>query len=181
MKNSALRLLITGMTILYSTILYSQDYDKTPISISDLKKGIVNFEYLRPILLEKGFKFDREDSSGEFWRVPVDYGNYAQKSLFAQLLLQASTFKLEGVPNEKVIYLRIRKDLLPKYLEIFHTLITTYFSEKKAIPISVSVGNGPKKQDYELVYYSKDSKIEVEFEEDPPYAMYFFRLNVSKK
>ena len=49
MKNSVVKLLITGYTLLFTTIMYSQSYDKTPISILDIKKRMVNFEYLRPV------------------------------------------------------------------------------------------------------------------------------------
>jgi hypothetical protein len=170
-----------GISIIFTTILYSQDYDKTPISIEEIKKGIINVDYLRSILLEKGFKFERKDSVMESWRVPVNYGDENIKSLFSQILLQTYTSKFKGIAFEKSIYIRIRKDLLPKYLEVFHTLVTTYFSEKKAIPITVSRGNGPKKDDFQLVYYRQDSKIEVEYDEDYPYVMYNFRLNVYKK
>lgn len=167
--------------LLYNIILYAQDYDKTPIPIPDIKNGIQKFEYLRPILLEKGFNFVRKDSISEFWRVPVDSDSEYQKETFSQLLLQLYTVIFDLNSFERVIYLRIRKDLLPRYSDIFQALVTTSFPLKKAVPIRRSIGGGPEKEDYQLTYVSNDSKIIVEYDEDPPYAMYLFRLRIYKK
>jgi hypothetical protein len=45
---------ILGFVIFLSADLYAQRYNKTPIAINDIKKGISDFEYLRAIFLEKG-------------------------------------------------------------------------------------------------------------------------------
>jgi len=55
---------ISGLLIAVSTILtsiYAQSYDKSPIAISDIEKGINDIDFMRAVLLEKGFKFDRRD------------------------------------------------------------------------------------------------------------------------
>jgi hypothetical protein len=176
MKSARINLKLLGVFLFISMAAYSQNYSKTPILMSDLKRGINDFEYLRAIFLEKGFQFERRDSDSEFWGVPADGDKH-----LSQIAVQVSTWKLDGRPNRKVIYLQIRKDLLPKYNEIFYSQLIFTFPDKKAEKvITIDNKTSEEKEDYDLIYYSKDSDVTVEFKENQTWAEYRFKQNANK-
>ncbi|MBL6447643.1 hypothetical protein JMN32_15095 [Fulvivirga sp. 29W222] len=179
-KNYKRRGLLIFLLLLFSSNLFSQDYQKSLIDVNDIVKGISDFDYFKAILLEKGFKYKESNQHSEYWRVPVNYGNEATQNLFSQIAIQLSTWKdANNDPFEKSIYIQIRKDLLPDYSSQFHTIVTTYFSEKRAnkLESTIHTVNGTEtKEDYELIYYNKDSNITVEYEESDKWVKFMFSL-----
>lgn len=172
--------LIFFVILLTSLRSFSQNYDKAPIEITDIKKGINDVAYFRTVLLEKGFIFEKKQDEDEFWKVKVDEGSELDKKYNNQLAIQISNWKDS---NMKLIFLQIRRDLLPAYNEVFLTLVKASFPMKKALPIkSIIKQNGKEtvQDDYKLVYFNSSSKIEIEVEEKELWATYKFWLNTSK-
>lgn len=159
--------------------LYAQDYDKNPVSIGEIKKGITDLDFLRAVLLEKGMKFEKRDEYGEYWRVPIDRGTERDQKLFSQIAVQISTFKIGQPLKERNLIFQIRKDLLPKYNELFGVFVLNSFPEKKAVKrIVYKNGSDIPTEEYELYYYSNDSKIKVLIEERDSWISYTFKLMV---
>lgn len=175
------------MLFLISSGICAQSYEKTPIPISDIEKGFKDIDSFRAVLLEKGFKFDKEDSTNtEFWGVLGDeynedfYRREGIKSYDRIITIQISTWNSDN-RVEKWIVIQIRKESLPKYNEIFHALVTTSYPEKRAEKILVTDGfTKETKEDYQLVYFNKNSDIFVQYEENDYNFVYFFILKQPK-
>jgi hypothetical protein len=181
MKTKTNKLIGLFLILLLNTSnLYSQEYDKSPIDVNDIIKGISDLDYFKAVLLEKGFKYKESNEHSEYWRIPVNYGNEATQNLFSQIAVQVSTWKDDNNdPFANSIYIQIRKDLLPEYSNLFHTIVTTYFSEKRANKIQSAthtVNGSETKEDYELIYFNKNSNIAVEYEESDKWAKFMFNI-----
>ncbi len=154
---------------------YSQSYDRKPIAIQDIEKGITDFDYFRPILLENKFRLNEKENQSEYWRVPVDGQQY-----LCQVCIQVSSWRNDDKEFGRTIFIQIRKDLLPKYAQDFMDNVKSYYPEKKAEAIRTRTGTSKEKDNYRLIYYRKGSKIEIEFDEDEDetWTKCYFRLNL---
>jgi hypothetical protein len=199
-KEFGIQFIILVVPFIISTTLYAQKYDKSPIPISDIKKGFLNLDYFRSILLEKGFKFEKSDSTtvyNEFWKVPaIENG---RESYLCQLCIQITNLyfdkdfgknfkkdvsdqlkRYRGLPSEKWIIIQIRKDILPEYAKMFQILVSTDFPLKKTQKIEVTNNDGKEpRTDYKLIYYNTDSKIKVGFSEDNTWMKFDFTYTVN--
>jgi len=160
------------------TLTYSQKYDQQPISILDIEKGIVNFEYFRPVLLENGFRFERKDRQSEYWKVLLDGDD-----LLCQVCIQFSLWTFEGKEMSRTMNFQIRKDLLPDYNKKFLEAIKRSFPNKdaKMMTSTIVTDSSTSKDDYYLVYSRKTDNIVVTLEEDGIWVKYLFEKNLYKK
>lgn len=147
---------------LFSHSLIAQSYNKSPISPKDFVDGVMDFNYFRAILLEKGFNFDEGDNNIQFWKVLIDDSQY-----LCQLCIQMSVWKHEGKVFKRQIFLQVRHDLLPEYTNELLKLVKDYFPQKNAIPITRTYpyrDNEPK-QDYELQYSNPTTDVYMIYEQ----------------
>jgi len=162
--------IVTGILIVFIIHAHGQSYDKPPLSSEEIEKGIEDFNYLRAVLLEKGFKFEEKFSKGERWRVLIEGNDYR-----CQICIQFSNVTFHNEVFGKHIFLQIRKDLLPKYNQNFLSIIKANYPEKRAEPITIkreTVSGTMEEDSYRLIYFSHDKNIEIEFEEENLWAKY---------
>ncbi len=175
--------LIVIMVVAVHEKLLSQTYDNTPIGSKDYEMGVNNLDHIRPILLEKGFKLGDTDSQSEYWKVLISVKADPRRVLGTEKLVIGCQVQLSSWNNGnkefgRMILVQIRRDLLPKYAQGMTDEVRSYFPEKKAVPISLQTEGVKEKSNYTLVYYRKDSKVTVEFEEDETWTKFFFRLDL---
>lgn len=172
-------MIVAAMALPYKPLM-SQDYDKPPIGSEDFERGLNNMDYIRPILLEKGFSLAETDSQGEYWRVWVSKDAESKHVLSTGRRVVGCQVQLSSVKNGdtelgRVIFVQIRRDILPLYAQRMTDEVRKYYPEKKAEKITTREGN-KKNDNYRLIYYRSASSIEVEFEEDESWTRFYFRL-----
>lgn len=164
MKGIFVLALLLSLTIL----LKAQTYNRKPLEVDNLIKGLENMDHLRPQLIEKGFKYRENTRLGEHWSVTIDFnGIHSDNSTV--LLAVSSTFWSEDI---KSISLYINPELI-NYKEAFEKELKKVFPKKKAVKKEKFDSNGNSKEIYVLIY-SNDSNIEIEYSEDV-FITYIFR------
>jgi len=160
------KLVIIGCFIIVAicpNLTFSQTNSWKPIKISELEKGLNDFDYLRAILLENGFKFSRHDSAKgnimetEYWEVPdIDKSNtYGIQFHLIQVMFGI------GINGNPEIYISIQKNKIPNYTSDFIESIKKTFPEKK-VSGGTHIINGNKVTSYYLTYYKLGGKIFID-------------------
>jgi len=161
---------------IFSNVAFSQTYSGTQITISELEKGLNDFDYFRAVLLEKGFKFikkNESDSEGlnEVWGV-----TYAKSTLGVSIdytLLQVTIMSRKPWPPTISINVMTGQSLLSKedsiflakYVSDYVAEIKAAFPEKKAQKsIDTTINGRESSKFYYLIYSKKGSNFYVNFD-----------------
>jgi len=182
--------LVVFLLLYYSNFSHCQSRDLPIIEIKDIEMGFTDIDYLRSILIEKGFSIGQKEGHDS---TDINKGAYypetwnfldpvkQKKSELGEIHLlffyvNMTQKELQVNALKKEIHIKIDRNLIPEYVNTFLNNVKKSFPEKKIEHTYIFKNNEWQESGYKLVYFRKSSSIKVELEVVDQYSWFSFFL-----
>jgi len=157
--------------VLHLKVTDCQSFDISKLGVKDIEQGFANIDPLRIILIEQGFKFMQKEESIDSVRFRSEWWRYVNNEAEVSV-----NMTLNHYPDSKDIDINVNKKF-QDYATYLHTNIKKYFPEKKLLPDYELKDGYAVEKGFRIIYYRKDSKIEVQYSEGEEFYFFVFYWN----
>ncbi|GAB3327497.1 hypothetical protein ACFQT0_28640 [Hymenobacter humi] len=180
MMRKTLNLTSALILLVFSAFGQTQDRDYTPIPESEIERGLHDINYMRAVLLEKGFEIDsQEEKDGhlhEYWQIK------GADSPFGVIVFQINASS-PGQDKYAFFHYSVRKDLFPSYADNVKSDILLNLPLKRVQDAELTTTgagqSGIPRKVYHLMYCKSGSPIEAEVNSEGKWASFDYSLPLS--
>jgi hypothetical protein len=161
--------------VLYLRVTNCQSFDIPNLGVKDIEMGFVDSDPLRILLIEQGFILMQEEHKEEKEELSVNNLYYPEWWRYGNNDIAISIYiAVNETPKSKVISISIHKTF-QDYHKYLISDIKKYFPDKKLLPGHELKNGDFVEKGFNILYFRKDSKVEIEYSEnDEVYDFNFY-------